>query len=233
MTSTLKTLGLTFVAALALAALMAPVASSSSALFTANVGAFERPRFDGGQTGKWTDTFTVNGLKIECVTATLTGEALSVSPSSTEITLNPIYNECHVIIAGLTKLVTVTMNGCGYRLNATRNTGGFFYTADLTVECPAFKSIEIHIYNAALSETSTICTYDIGHQTYSGAFQLTNNAAATPDDIIAHSDFSFGAENTIKSAICGQLSFPFIFYDGEDTLQTTDAGGVLVNGSVS
>lgn len=229
MTRNLKALGLALVAALALGAMTASGASASPALFTANVPAGQTASIDGSQVG--VNTFTLNGLALTCATATANGKAITAGTSSTYVTLTPAFGTCHVVVAGLTKLVTVTTNGCGYTFNATKNTGGFKFSADLTIECPT-KPIEVHVYNAAVSEATTLCTYDIGHQTVNDKIELTNEAGA-PSDVLAHVNVPVTAHNTILSALCGQNTFEPAIYHGTVTLRATDEAGNFVNASVS
>ena len=216
----LKVLGLALVASFALSAVVASAASAETGHFTVQgVGAGETAGASGTQVG--TNTFTVNGLALQCTTATATGNALSTGPEPSTVTLVPTYSGCKVVIAGLTKLVTVTTNGCAYVFTATKNTNAVPFSADLTVECEgAKKQIEIHVYSTASSEATTTCTYDVTpHQTITGLIQLTNEPAATPDDILAHINVSLPIHNTIKNAVCGQNDIETSNYHGTFTIQ--------------
>ena len=231
MTRKLKVLGLALTVALALGAVSAPSAFGASALFTAQVGAGETAKSDASQIGA--DSFTMNGLKVTCATFTLKGEALTAGPSSESVELTPTYETCHVVIAGLTKLLTVTTNGCTFRLDATKNTSGFAFGGDLSIVCPEGKYIETHIYNAAASESTTLCTWDVTPQSIKDQIQMTNEFATTPDEVIAHVNATVTLDNTIKNATCGQNAIEIGTYSGKDRVQMTNAAGVFVNGSVS
>ncbi len=232
MVRNLKALGIALVAVFALSAVVASAASAEPALFTAEgIGAAETAEVSGGQTAAGKDTFTLNGLKLTCTTATLSGKALAAGPSSTNITLTPKYEGCHVVIAGLTKTVTVTPNKCGYQFNATKNTPAGTLKADLTIECATGEGIEIHIYSTANTETTTTCTYIVTHQTINGGITLTNKAGGT---ITAVPNLNVSTDNTIKSAVCGQNAVENAVYEGEDSLQANKAGGgAKVNSTVS
>ena len=224
----LKTLGLALVAAFALSAVVASAASAETAHFTVQgIGAGETAGVKGTQVGSPTNTFTKNGLTMTCATATVTGKALSTGPEPSTITLEPTYSGCHVVIAGLTKTVTVTMNGCAYIYRATKNTESVAFSADLTIECEVAgpKKIEIHTYSTAGTEVGTTCTTDITpHQTITGTIQLTNEPAATPDDILAHINVTFPVHNTIQGALCGQNAIESTTWHGTFTLQGLKGG---------
>jgi uncharacterized membrane protein len=159
-----------------------------------------------------------------------TGSALTSGPQSTEATVTPSYTGCRVVVAGITKLVTVTMNHCHYKFNATTSS-----TATVAVECDnTGESIEIHVYNSKTSETTTICTFDVTPQGPLGGITLTNSAAGvSPMDIIAHIDATVTMDNTIHSSVCGQNATETATYEGEDTITATDALGNPVDLTVS
>ena len=243
MTRNLKALGLALVAVFALSAVVASGASASPALFTAEVSAEETAKIHGGQIG--TDKFVIgtgaNPAELTCATASLVGKALTQGKQSTEVTLEPTYATCHAIVTVLTvkvtRTATVTMNGCAYKFNATKNTASTPFSADLTIECPEVggvtKTIEIHVYgNAAEPHNGTvICTYDIGHQTISNQIQLTNDASGTPDDIVAHVNATVALTNTIPNATCTTATSSV--YTGTDTLTATTEAGVNTHATVS
>jgi hypothetical protein len=136
--------------------------------------------------------------------------------------------ECHVVVAGITKLVTVTINSCNYKLNAATAS-----TATVTVECEhAGESIEIHVYNSKTSETTTLCTYDIEPQGPIGGITLTNNGGS-PSDVVAKGNVGTSVVNTIKSAICGQKANMNATSVGEGTARATSEGQSFVSASMS
>jgi len=235
----LKVLGLALVASFALSAVVASAASAETAHFTVEgIGVGQTAGAAGGQVG--TNTFTVNGLALQCTTATVTGKALSTGPEPSTVTLEPKYEGCKVLVAGLTKLVTVTTNGCAYIFQATKKTpvgAPKPFSADLTIECPKTgpEKIEIHVYSTASSEGTTTCTYDVTpHQTITGLIELTNEPAATPDDILAHINVSFPVHNTFPGvSVCGPNPIETATYHGTFTLQGLSAGGVPVHTTIS
>jgi uncharacterized metal-binding protein len=240
MTRELKALGMALAAALALGAVAASGASAEPAKFTAEVGAGETAKIHGDQIG--TNVLTVGGKEMTCATATLTGEALTKGPESTEVTLTPKYETCHTIVTILgfkvTRTATVTMNGCAYVFSATKETAGTPFSADLTIECPTTvephkqHQIEIHVYKNSAHEHNkeVLCTYDIGHQTIKDAIELTN----TPEhDIVAHINAAVATTNTIQNATCGNEANPTWILTGEDTLTATGEAGESVGATVS
>jgi hypothetical protein len=136
----------------------------------------------------------------------------------------------------------VTVNGCEYTFNATKNTNSAAaptpgiltpFSADLTVVCPAGKQIEIHVYNTAAHNdvgVGVLCTYNIGPQQINNQIRLTNIVGA-PNDILAHIHANV-AVTTASGGICGAANQTAV-YKGTDTLQALNAVGVPVAGSVS
>ena len=240
MTHRLKALGCALVAMLAMSAVGATMASAAeetkAGLFTASVGAGETAKGDAVQIGAG-DKYTINGLVMTCGTATGTGQSLTKGPSSTEVTATATAEGCHVVVAGLTKLVTVTENGCSSRFNATTTVteSGFDLTATATLECPQGKQVEIHVYSGAASEATTLCTYDVKPQGPLSGITLTNkvNRPAAANDVVADINMNISMTNTIKSAICGQNEIENASYKGEDTIQSTNEAGVFVDASAS
>lgn len=228
MARNLRISGLALVIALALSGVAASGASASPAVFTANVGAGETAVGTGQLIG--TGSMTLNGLKLTCSTAVGSGEALTKGPESKEIRIVPTYSGCHVVVAGLTKLATITTNGCTYLSTATVNAG--VYTAPVTLECPIGKQMEVHIYNAAGSEATTLCTYDAKPQGPITGITLTN-IPGSPSHVAGHGKGTASVVNTIKSALCGQNEIEVATMEGNGTVQVTNESGAFVDGAVS
>ena len=226
----LKAFGLALVAVFAMSAVAASVASAETTnpgLFTFGVGANELATIDDEQDPGTINTIALNGLSLTCGTVTTMGtpvktkvaspdvvEADTKGPESTDITFEPIFGptNCHAVVAGLTKTVTVTANGCGLIWDAktTVTKTGFDNTAFTTVECPINKKIEIHVYNEKAVEATTLCTYDIeaiAANTTVPGITLTNkvNQPTSPNDITADINTELSINNTIKSALCGKM----------------------------
>ncbi len=257
MTHKLKVLGLVLVAMFAMSSVSASIASAEvtkAGLFTFNVGAGELASVDNEQIGA--STLTVNGLAITCGTAGGTGNPVKTKlspnedvveenikgPESTDITIPPIFgtSNCHVVIAGLTKTVTVTTNGCAgvFDAKTTETKGVVSNTALITIECPAGKKIEVHAYTTAGTEAGTTCTYDIeaiaANTTVPGV--TLENKINTPmevNDMVNRFKINFSLNNTVKSPVCGQNATESVVAQGEATLRATDEAGKLVDISVS
>ncbi len=253
----LKALGLALMAVFAIGAVASSVASAEitkPGLFTFSVGVNELAEIHTEPVG--VPAFTVNSLSITCVTVPYTGnpvktkaspnedivEANTKGPESTDITLSPTgFEKCHVVIAGLTKTVTVTVNGCAMVLDAktTETKGVVSNTALTTMECPTGKKIEIHVYSTASTETTTTCTYDLeavaGNTTEPG-ITLDNqfNTPTSPNDILATVTLEdFEVTNTIKSAVCGQNATENLIYHGQFTIRATNEAHQIVDSAVS
>ena len=257
MTHKLKILGLALVAVFAMSAVASSGASAeitSPGLFTANVGANEQATIDGEQEG--INLFTTNGLAVTCGTVTLTGhpvktkaapdadvvEANTKGPSSTDVTLTTKFgpNNCHVVVAGLTKTVTVTENGCAFVLDAKKtDTKAVTSTHALTtIECPVNKKIEVHVYSTAGTEVGTTCTFDMeanATNTTLPGIELTNkvNQPTSVNDVTADVGVNITVNNTLKSAVCGQNATVTWRYEGNVTLRATSEAGAFVDASVS
>jgi hypothetical protein len=243
----LKALAVALMAAFAMSLVIASAAPAKdlgthSGLFTANVTAGETAVGVGEQIG--TAQMAITGLPpVTCSTVKGTGKALTKGPSTTEVTIETTYEGCHIVLAGLTKAVTVTMNGCAYvsdaKTTTTENTPSgisFDRTATVTVECPQNKQIELHVYAKATQPHSEIlCTYDIGAQGPLSGITLTNkiNTPTAVNDIEIEGAVSTVLTNTIKSAICGQSANPTGITSGKGTLRATNEIGQFVDASVS
>ena len=249
MTRNLKALGLALVASLALSAMVASAASGSAAVFTTGVGAGETAKIHGGQSVVTGDIDTINGLAISCMTATLTGNAISAGPSSTYIKVTPTYDDCHTTVPFLgTRTVTVTPNSCTYTFNATKNTNSSAtgptpgvataFSADLHITCIPGDGIEIHIYNTAGTDDAGVtvfCTYKIDPQTIENQTQLTNEGGS-PTDILAHVHANVSTTVIAGGSgggLCGNGTLTSVT-KGTDRLTATNAAGTTsVNTSVS
>jgi hypothetical protein len=244
----LKTLGLALTAVFAMSAVVASVASAKdlgqhASLFTANVAGGEQAGIDIEQIG--TNQFTLAGLPpFTCTTVKMHGKAITPGPSSTYITVTPTFENCHIVLAGLTKAVTITHNECNFTFNATTTTTestpsglSFDRTASLTIECPVGKQIQIHVYGTANPPHNQVtCTYDVPAQGPIQGFELTNkvNTPTSVNDIEAHINFTTAITNTTKSAVCGQNENTSMVYAGTATIRATNAAGsAFVDASVS
>lgn len=225
MTRTMKLLGLVLV----VSALGTSAAKAEPALFTAAVGANETAKGVGEQIG--VSTFTINGLTMTCATANGTGKALSKGPSFEKVTIEAFGETCHVVIAGLTKPITITANGCAAVFTAKTEAGKF--TADQETECPEGKGVEVHVYNKAASHTETLCTYEVPPQSHPSEGELINKVG-TPSDIIA--------AGTVKNIKVKRLSGPLSICGpeestatakGEITIRATNEKGEFVAAAVS
>jgi hypothetical protein len=229
--------------AVAASAASAKDQGTHTGLFTANVGAGETVQIHAEQIG--TIALTTTGTPpTTCTTVKFTGKALTLGPSSTDITLEPTFEGCHTVLTGLTKAVTFTVTGCAFKFDAkattTENTPGGLSidrTSPMTIECPQGKQIEIHHYNTAIPpHNSVLCTYDIGPQGPLSGIELTNkiNTPTSANDIEGHLNVTgIAVHNTLPSAVCGQMTNPTATLAGTLTIRATNASSVFVDMSIS
>jgi len=236
MTRNLKALAFALVASLALSAAIASTASAEKALFTAAVAAGEQAETIGEQIGL--DQLTIGGLPpMTCTTANERsfpeeGGVHKKGPSAPNSTITPEYSGCHIVLVGVTKPFTITLNGCTYTTTATKNTAGLPFSVDVSIKCPEKKQIELHVYNNA-AHTETLCTYDIGPQEINNQIQLTNIEGGGPDDVVGHMSATLTATNTTVGGVCGSNGVMTCIYKGTHTLRATNAVKSFVNTTIS
>jgi hypothetical protein len=201
--------------------------------FAAALESGELAKVDGEQLGA--NTLTVGAFPpVTCSSIKYNGEAVTSGPVSTQVKISPEYETCHVNHPFLgTRTVTVTPNGCSFRVEATTTItegGQEHFLGDPDLECPVGKQIEIHVYNTnSLSDTgaSTLCTYDIGPQSDLTGITLTNkyNEPTASDDIVA--DFNVGSIDIVRTTgsefTCGAEKQTAVLA-GEATLRATSGG---------
>lgn len=203
MTRKLKALGVALCAAL-LAAVMASAAQ-------AETGAVTTPVYPSILTAQQQGgvTFDIGEQPNWGVTCASNLDATLVGPSD-PVTFTPTgYGGC-VADPGFTP-VTVTLNGCDYRIGATKpgttgqpiNTG----TLQASVICPAGQQIEIHVYLDAFMHAANVstCTYDIQPQGPVPAGIYHNTAGAGIPDVDLTINARFTAKSTIGAGVapCG------------------------------
>ncbi len=237
MIPTLKFLGLALAATLALGAFAASDAAefeevTQAAYFGSPVTSGETIKIDGSQIGA--NTLTANGVSVTCATANQSGQALTTGEISTEIKLEPSFEKCHAVIAGITKTATITTNGCYYTLNATTTvTEGAVLDLpiDFAIACPSEKQIEVHVYEGKENEEKTLCTYDVKAQSAGSAITGTNveHEPESPNDITINVNASLSTVNTKPSVVCGTSESVTGSLKGESTLKATNASSTEVD----
>ena len=129
MTRKLKVLGLALVAAFAMSAVAASVATAEAFHFGSEV---EHTVITGSQVTE--DVFTVHGGTVKCSTATYAGGTInSANKNSTEITINPTYGGCR--FAGIADSATIDMNSCDYLFTPKTTDAGPVYTGEVHIKC--------------------------------------------------------------------------------------------------
>ena len=123
------------------------------------------------------DSFTAgSGVgTVTCAKAHFEGS--SANGTETTPTVKAKYEDCHVVILGVTYKTHVSMNECDYRFHiASGSADNYAGTAD--VECPAGKSIDVKITKSGSEETK--CTITIGAQTGLNNVSYENITGASP-----------------------------------------------------
>jgi hypothetical protein len=178
MSLNLKALGLTLVAAFALSAISASMASAE----TQPIAHFWCSAYPCHGTGEQVGLveFEVEGLgTITC--EVLKGESEAIEKASTSSTVKTTLEKCHSVDAfGATHFITVTTNGCTstYTVHAKKTLGGtvetegtnpiiHYWNGDVHLKCPVgVNGIEIHAYKTTdTNHTTPVCTYTVKPQT--------------------------------------------------------------------
>ncbi len=181
----LKTLGLVLIGMLSLSGIAAGAAHAetpiASELAAPNVTTLDINDVTGTEDGKLARLTIGSGARfIECAAAKQASG--SFTGSATTVTATPTYEKC--FSNGLTTIpVTVTHNGCTYTATATRVNAETKVLAHVTLDCPASKQLEIHVYKNATAHQNNeaLCTYDIKPQTLTGADITSAGAGGSRD----------------------------------------------------
>ncbi len=209
MSRNLKALGLSLIAVLALGAVVAGAAQASTLVESelaspaTNINAKD---VTGTEDGKLARLSIGGGVRyVECTES----NQLTVTPftkSTTTLVATPHYEKC--FSNGLATVpATVTHNGCTLTLTATPPSGGVTL-GDVTIDCPAGKTIEVHVYESAAAHAAnkSFCTYTIGPQTLTGATITPTGVGAARDldiDLSTLSAAKVTNDGTAGLASCG------------------------------
>jgi len=95
----------------------------------------------------------MNGpYKWECKTTTFQGE---LTAKANSLTLFPSYGECRwnypPVEPPVWSVVTVTMNGCDYRLHSLKRLKADEYSASADLQCPAGKQVVVDLRSGAFT----------------------------------------------------------------------------------
>lgn len=197
----LKALGLALVAAFALSAITASMASAQQGTLTADGPV--TPKTD--QTGlAGTNAFTAfaGPNVIECSATVYTGHKVLTQAETaagkkhelipvpaTTITLTPHYGgTCTAKIGATAFPATFDLEGCDFVAHIGQTTGGVngTYGVTLDVVCPTAHQIELIIWTNAASHasfTTPMCVIDVKEQTGLAGAHITDNSPAADDDL--------------------------------------------------
>jgi hypothetical protein len=215
MTRNPKVLGLALVAATAIAAVTASVASAQQGTLTSTGPV----TLEGTETGMEGNRVTAFGVLAECPGSTGTGHKVATTPhtfvpsGSTTFTLTPHIKQvtgtgapnCK---ASLGISITTDFNGCDYVLHIGQTTGGLANTYGGTVDivCPAGKEI---LWTAWLSESahttepnSPKCIFHIPPQTGLTGAHASDTGNGTID--VTGTGGGFTVNQTRNSILCPQ-----------------------------
>jgi hypothetical protein len=202
MIRSLKALGLLTVAALAISAMVASAAQAEPLLTSGKTPeTHTATKVHGVQEGTITENYFQTESGITKTQVSCENEFVkyygSTTGSDKELTLEPTYGrgtpnlDCGVVIKEgevhkLSPIVTVTMEGCNFKLKQPTFIFKDTYTGKVDLECPAGKDPLVHIYSSK-AHTTTICTITIEPPAANQGLShvIYHNQAGTPDDITA------------------------------------------------
>lgn len=207
MTRILKFIGL----AMLLAALATGALAATGAFAEEEEGApgsFQAAEYpatlDGTDIAGAKNAFTLFGEEIVCPDSSYSG---SIAGKTAEVTITPTYNNAKCSAGGGGHKVTVTMNGCDYKLHVGNTTKKFYdnYYVTFDLVCPAGKDIEIHKYLGMADEAFTVCKYTIGAQNGIKGAKLYNeydkDSTGTTGSFVVETPLS--KITATKSGTCG------------------------------
>jgi hypothetical protein len=180
MNSKLRILGLALVAALAFSAMAASATSAKTAIVVPSPVALHGEDNPEGKT----ELTGIAGVK--CNVVTYEGNA-----NESTITLEPTFEGC---LTSTNAPVTVTVNGCAYKLTLGALTSMTAPAKEVQLECPEKKSIEVHLYGNQ-NHTIPACTINIGPQTPSSSI--------TVEDRTDNTFRTVGSATSITSTLAG------------------------------
>jgi hypothetical protein len=168
--------GVAVVAMLSMSAVVASAAHAATGKFTAEA---YPATITGTQVVVDHWTFAGGVRTVTCEDVTFHG---TITASSDPMTLNPTYNKCHSQAGVLP--ATITMNGCDYTLfpqTVTSTTG----TLQTTLDCPAGRDVEIHIYENAAKHAANqpLCQYTINAQGPIPAGEYHDEGSGAAEDV--------------------------------------------------
>lgn len=205
-----KAFGLALVALLAMGAFSAVGAQAqTTTLVAGEAGYVTGEQVEGGHRFK-----TGGGQVLTCNKAHFKGAS---QVSQTTISVTPEYSQCHTEPQSVFEpkfFVTVTHNECNYKFTNLQHTPPD-YTADVTVECPVGKAIEVHLYTNS-SHTTNLCTLTVGSQGPLPGNTITN-VGGHPDDLLMHHNVTV-VETRHGSSLCGPVTQNAV-YTGTTTVK--------------
>lgn len=239
MTRYLMVLGLVVAAATAMTALSTSTAGADTeetlqGHFISEIPEEETVKIDGEQIGA--HTFTVGSFPAAtCASVQFNSKGTTSGPAPTQVSISPVYETCHVVIIGITRTVTVTMNGCTYQVEATgkiTESGEQDLVGDFGIACPEGKKIEVHVYNTSSSkdsEASTLCTFDIEPQSGLSGVTFEDKYNEVTDDFIIRLNIEGikVSRTTGSEGLCGAASQTAV-YKGEATMRGTNGASEYV-----
>jgi hypothetical protein len=201
MIRSLKVLGLLTVAALAMSAMVASAAQAEVLLTSGKTSpeTHTATNVHGKQHGTITENyFEANGQKVSCENETVKYYGKTTG-SDKELTLEPIFGrgtpnlDCGIVfkegeVHKLSPVVTVTMNGCDFKLKQPTKIETNTYTGNVDLECPKEKDPIIDIFTSK-AHTTILCQITIepppANQNLSHIVYHNQTNVGAPDDITA------------------------------------------------
>lgn len=218
----IKALGLAFVAALALSAVVASAASAQGKLTS------DGPvTLDATETGGVTaNSLTAFGNATRCPGSSYTGHEYNKTPhalipsGASTATFTPKYVNCVSIQGGSELPTTVDMNGCDYVMHIGATVGvGKTYAATADVVCPAGQHILVTAFSGG-GHAFRLCTVTVGPQTGLAGAHFTDTGNG-------HVDLTgtFKGIKSSRSGLCGASSTETAEFHIDVTGSGTNAAG--------
>jgi hypothetical protein len=210
MTRKLKVLGTALIAAFAISAAFASMASADE--LTSEISPVTIT--GAGETGAGINKLSFPGVGTsECTSSTFT--ATTTTPT-TSVTVFPSYSGC----TSLGFPSTIHMNGCHYVLKIVAGSGGTFANADIV--CPAGKEITITANPAGTRK----CVLHIPPQTNRSRIDITNVGTETTRELVFHLELGGLTISSTSGAALGPDGLPLGSGLGACPAITSNAGAL-------
>lgn len=219
MTGRTRALGASLLAALAIAAAVAPAAVAQPKIEVSEhailIGVSGTPH-----------VLASGSRKLECEAAVDGG----LSSSTSELTVAPTFSNCKANVFGLPRPATFTANHCEYTYQNMATAGtDWTATVDILCENPG-EEMEAHIYEseAKHKEKSSLCTVRVPPQQDVGTVVFSNMTGSEPADITIDMTLASVQYNVTGSIFACGTSSSNATYTGTFTMHATNTSNKAI-----